>query len=336
MITRVLVTYPDHPLDTWLDLIRAVDEEHLDLRVCAYEESDRVRSAKRARSAFEPPPVPDALVDELADAQVLFCLDLPLGMSALAPHLQWVQTASAGIDQLPPVGLDAGVIVTCARGTRAPHIAEFVIARICGVWKRTAELDHIQRAHRWERTAGRTIAGSTMAVVGLGAIGTAVAERAQALGMQVVGVRRAPEPSRFCVDVVTPDRLFEVLGRADAVVCTAPGTPETFDLFDVAAFSAMKRGATFCNVARGSLVDEVALIDALESGQLGAAILDVARTEPLPAEDPLWDAPNLYLSPHSSSGDAGQQPVFELFADNLGRWLRGEALRNVVDLSAGY
>ena len=107
-------------------------------------------------------------------------------------------------------------------------------------------------------------------------------------------------------------------------------------MFDAAAFAAMKPGAVFCNVARGSLVDEAALIDALERGHLGAAILDVARTEPLPPDDPLWDAPNIYISPHSStSQDRYLETLFDLFADNLGRYARGDDLRNVVDLSAG-
>ena len=108
-------------------------------------------------------------------------------------------------------------------------------------------------------------------------------------------------------------------------------------MFDAAAFAAMRPGAVFCNVARGSLVDEAALIDALEREHLGAAILDVARTEPLPPDDPLWDAPNIYISPHSSaSQDRYLETLFDLFADNLGRYARGDDLRNVVDLSAGY
>ncbi len=118
---------------------------------------------------------------------------------------------------------------------------------------------------------------------------------------------------------------------------SAPGTQATESLFDAAAFAAMKPGAVFCNVGRGSLVDEPALIDALRTGHLGAAILDVTRQEPLPADDPLWDAPNIHISPHCSAAQDGyNQKLFALFADNLGRYLREEELRNVVDRHAGY
>jgi phosphoglycerate dehydrogenase-like enzyme len=170
-------------------------------------------------------------------------------------------------------------------------------------------------------------------VVGLGAIGTTVAERAGALGMRVLAVRRRPvaDGGSPVEEAVGPDRLHDVLGRVDAVVVCAPATPDTQDLFDSAAFAAMRPGAVFCNVARGSLVDEAALLDALRSGHLGAAVLDVTREEPLPADSPLWDAPNLRLSPHSSASlDHYLESVFDLFADNLGRYLRREPLRNVV------
>jgi phosphoglycerate dehydrogenase-like enzyme len=133
------------------------------------------------------------------------------------------------------------------------------------------------------------------------------------------------------------DQLLDVLGRCDAVVLSAPSTPETNDLFDATAFAAMRPGAVFCNVARGALVDEDALVDALQSGHLGAAIIDVTKQEPLPADSPMWDTPRLYLSPHSSTSlDRYLDSIFDLFTDNLRRYVHGEPLRNVVDLSAGY
>jgi phosphoglycerate dehydrogenase-like enzyme len=158
--------------------------------------------------------------------------------------------------------------------------------------------------------------------------------------MTVIGTRRSYRPGHDHPDVDelrgTAD-LHDVLARCDAVVVSAPGTPETENLFDKDAFAAMKPGAVFCNVGRGSLVDEAALIDALESGHLGAAILDVTRHEPLPADDPLWDAPNIWISPHSSaSQDRYTEKLLALFAHNLGRFTRGEPLRNVVDRAAGY
>jgi phosphoglycerate dehydrogenase-like enzyme len=225
-------------------------------------------------------------------------------------------------------------VVTNAAGVAAVPIAEFVIGQLLSIWKRFDELADQQRRHVWEPAYGRHVAGLKLGLVGLGAIGTAVAERARALEMQVLAVRRRPgaaDGPPGVDEVVGPDGLHGVLSRVDAVVVCAPATPDTHDLFDAAAFAAMRPGAVFCNVARGSLVDEAALLDALRSGHLGAAVLDVTREEPLPADNPLWDAPNLRLSPHSSASlDHYVELVFELFADNLGRYLRGEPLRNVV------
>jgi phosphoglycerate dehydrogenase-like enzyme len=209
-----------------------------------------------------------------------------------------------------------------------------VIGQLLAVWKRLDELADQQRRRVWEPAYGRQVSGLRLGVVGLGAIGTAVAERAGALGMGVLAVRRRPgagDRPPAVDEVVGPDGLHDVLSRVDAVVVCAPASPDTHELFDAAAFAAMRPGAVFCNVARGSLVDEAALLDALRSGHLGAAVLDVTRQEPLPADSPLWDAPNLRLSPHSAASlDHYVESLFELFADNLGRYLRGEPLRNVV------
>jgi phosphoglycerate dehydrogenase-like enzyme len=133
------------------------------------------------------------------------------------------------------------------------------------------------------------------------------------------------------------DALDEVLGRSDVVVLAAAGTPETEGLIDAKAFAAMKPGAVFVNVARGNMVDEAALVAALTSGQLAGAATDVALTEPLPPESELWDAPNLLISPHSSSSqDRYFDFAYDLFLDNLGRYVAGEPMRNVIDLAAGY
>jgi phosphoglycerate dehydrogenase-like enzyme len=154
----------------------------------------------------------------------------------------------------------------------------------------------------------------------------------------VLAVRRTAGTASDAADeIVGTDRLRDVLARSDAVVLSAPSTPATRDLFDPDAFAAMKKGAVFCNVARGALVDEAALVDALASGQLGAAIIDVSKQEPLPPDSPLWDAPNLLYSPHSAaSPEKYVERLFDLFEDNLARFIRGEQMRNVVDLDAGY
>jgi len=286
----------------------------------------------------------DELTDERravwARAEVVIALDLPAGMAELAPDLRWVQAIGAGIEHLGAAGLGDDVVLTNAVGVAAVPIAEFVVARLLAVWKRVAELDELQRKHEWKATFGRLFDGSAVGLVGLGAIGGAVAVRVRALGARTLGIRRSYQPgdtSPLCDELSGTSDLHAVLGRCDAVVVSAPATAETENMFDATAFAAMRPGAVFCNVARGSLVDEAALIDSLERAHLGAAILDVTRAEPLPPDDPLWDAPNIYISPHSAaSQDRYLETLFDLFTENLDRYARGVELRNLVDLRAGY
>ena len=282
----------------------------------------------------------DAARDVWARADATLALDLPSPLTDLAPKLQWIQAIGAGIDHLAEAGVPDHVTITNAAGVAAAPIAEFAMSRLLAVWKRLPEIDAAQAEHDWQTKFGRTVEGLTLGVIGLGAIGTAVAQRARGFGMHVIGTRRSYRPGQEH-DAVHELRgtadLHDVLARCDAVVVSAPGTAETENMFDAAAFAAMKEGALFCNVGRGSLVDEPALIAALESGHLGAAILDVTREEPLPADDPLWSAPNIYISPHCSAAqDRYTDTLLALFADNLERYTRGEPLRNVVDRDAGY
>jgi len=275
-----------------------------------------------------------------ARADATLALDLPAPISEVAPNLRWVQAIGAGIDHLADAGLPDAVTITNAAGVAAAPIAEFAMSRLLSVWKRLPEIDDEQAQREWKPKFGRTVEGLVLGVIGLGAIGTAVAQRARGFGMYLIGTRRSYKEGQDhpAVDELrgTAD-LYDVLARCDAIVVSAPGTAETENLFDAAAFAAMKPGALFCNVGRGSLVDEPALIAALEAGHLGAAILDVTREEPLPAADPLWSAPNIYISPHCSAAqDRYTETLLALFADNLERYTRGEALRNVVDRAAGY
>jgi phosphoglycerate dehydrogenase-like enzyme len=335
----VLLAYPPDPAEALVQRIRAASPR-LDVLVCHYEE-DHERRTARGRGEEAPSgsrPLDDSQREAFARAEVMLAFDLPSDIDVLAPRLRWVQAIGAGIDHLRSAALPEGVVLTNAAGVAAVPIAEFVLARLLGVWKRFDELEALQRAHTWKPTYGHTVAGSTLGIVGLGAIGAAVAERARAFGMRLLAVRRRPsEPSPHVDEVYGVDALHTMLAQCDAVVVCAPATPQTCDLFGAAAFDAMRRGSVFCNVARGSLVDEDALLAALRSGHLRAAILDVTRDEPLPADSDLWDAPNVYLSPHSSASiDRYLETLYELFADNVGRYLCGEPLRNVVDRDAGY
>ncbi len=291
----------------------------------------------------EPPPwargVAAERVRALAQAEVLIALHTPKDLMEWAPQLRWIQGIGAGVEQFVQAGVPRDrVVVTNASGVSAPSMAEFVIGRLLQIWKRFREADQYQREHAFVRTYGRTFSGSTLGIVGLGSIGCAVAERARALGARVLGLKRSHRPgatSEFADELFGPDQLHEMLGRCDAIVVAAPATGETRHLIDSGALAALRPGAVLVNVARGSLVDEAALAQALESGQVSAAALDVFEQEPLPPQSPLWDLPNVYVSAHSSvSVDRYVDDIFDLFADNLARYVAGEPLRNRVDKAA--
>jgi phosphoglycerate dehydrogenase-like enzyme len=342
MTTRVVVAYPPDPPSERLDRLRAGSPD-VEVVACEYLEDHGRRTARgtgdgAALAASPAPELTRAQLDAFATADAVMTLDLPVDVRNVAPNLRWVQAIGAGVDHLRATLAGESIMLTNAAGVAAVPIAEFVIGRILGVWKRFAELDDQQHKRVWAPAYGRELDGCTIGLVGLGAIGEAVGVRSKALGMRVLAVRRnAGTPSAAADEVLGTDRLRDVLARSDVVVLSAPSTEETRDLFDRDTFAAMKPGAIFCNVARGALVDEDALVEALESGQLGAAIIDVTKQEPLPADSPLWDAPNIFLSPHSAaSPEKYVQRLFDLFEDNLRRFVHGEPMRNVVDLDAGY
>lgn len=312
----------------------------------AYFEPHGLRDAKaKGRVTDEllatAPPLTEAERDTIAAADVLMALDLPPGIREWAPRLRWVQAIGAGIGQLEPAKLKAkGIALTNAAGVASTPIAEFAIGRLLEVWKDVRVLERQQRGHIWQMHQGLLAKGKTMGIVGLGAIGRDVARRAKAFEMTVLANRRSAQPGDTDPDadeLFGPDGLDEMLSRSDAVVLCAPHTPETIDLLDAERLGRLKPGAVLVNVGRGSMIDEAALVAALESGHLGAAVLDVTREEPLPADSPLWDAPNMYLSPHCSTAREGyNEALMELFCDNLERFLAEEPLRNVVDPDRGY
>jgi phosphoglycerate dehydrogenase-like enzyme len=231
------------------------------------------------------------------------------------------------------------VICTNAAGVSAPGIAEWVVAQIFSIYKRLPEHHELQRQRAWKFAPGAEIAGKRVAIVGLGAIGEEIAWRLGGLGLHVTGVRRRPVDvlPRGVAEMATPDRLQEVAANHDVLVCVVPGSSANNDMFDASVFGAMPPGSVFVNVGRGSSVDEVALIGALESGHLRGAAIDVAKHEPIPADDPLYTAPNLSISPHSAaSQDHYNERLWALFCDNLEAYRAGRSLRNVVDMQAEY
>lgn len=323
---------PDHP---GVADLRRIDPGVEILHV-AYRENHARRSARATMSAEErrrsAPPLGDEQLGAFARADVILALETPLDLDRIAPRLRWMHIAAAGIEHLAGSRLAVrDVLVTNSSGVAAPSIAEFVLGRLLAVWKRFDEIDRQQREHRWATAYGRTFAGSVIAIVGAGAVGAAVARLAKAFGATVIGIRRSAVARADFDEMHGPEALHAVLGRADAVVLGAPGGSATRGLIGSAELAAMKPGAVLCNVARGSLIDEAALADAMRRGHLKAAILDVFEEEPLPPESPLWDLPGVWISPHASTSlDRYADDVMALFVDNYRRYRNGEPLSNRV------
>jgi glyoxylate/hydroxypyruvate reductase A len=277
----------------------------------------------------------------LREADILFDFDwlAPERLVEHAPRLRWIQGTSAGIGELlRRTGLiDTDLEFTTAAGVHASPLAEFVTLGLLYFYRDVPRLQRMQRAHHWERYTNRELAGRRALVVGLGSVGRAIAERLAAQGLEVWGARRTPAPPPEGVTRVLPlGDLGAVLGKIDALILACPLTPETKDLIGAAELAAMPEGALLINVARGPVVDERALVEALRT-HLGGAALDVAEVEPLPAESPLWDLPNVLISPHSASTvHAENRRIVDIFLANLGRWLDGEPLLNRFDRSRGY
>ncbi len=255
------------------------------------------------------------------------------------PTLRWVQTVSAGVDQSIVAELQSrDVILTNAGGVFDRPIAETVLAYILMILKRLPEYAGFQREHRWKRLPQRETTGLTVGIIGTGNIGQEIARLCKGLEMHVIGTRRHPErPVPYIDELFSPEQLPELLAISDFVVLATPLTPETRRLIGPAQLRQMKSDAWLINIARGAIVDEPALITALQEKQIAGAALDVFTEEPLPADSPLWDLPNVILTPHQSwSTPYLEKREAELFLENLRRYLNGEPLQNQIDKTLGY
>jgi phosphoglycerate dehydrogenase-like enzyme len=254
---------------------------------------------------------------------------------ALAPGVRWVHVMGAGVDGFP---LDAvgDRIITCSRGASAVAISEFVLAVMLAFEKQLPATWITEPPDHWNLAGLGGLRGKTVGIIGLGAIGTEVARRALAFDTRVIALRRTATPAPLPgIEIVTA--LADLLGRSDHVVVAAPATGDTRHLLDAAAFAAIKPGAHVVNIARGSLIDQDALVAALDSGRVALASLDVVDPEPLPAGHPLYAHPKVRLSPHVSwSSPDTLRNTFDLFAANLRRYQAGEPLQGIVDPAAGY
>jgi glyoxylate/hydroxypyruvate reductase A len=282
-----------------------------------------------------------------AEADAYFDFDWldPAGLPARSPGLRWIQATSAGIGAfMQRTGLDAsvqraGLTVTTAGGIHAIPLAEFAVMGALHFVKGVPHLQEQQRARHWERYTTRQLAGQRALVVGLGGMGRQVAASFAALGVEVWGLGRpgaaydVPALSR----VITRDGLDAALPGIGIVVLCCPLTDETAGLIGARQLRLLPRGAILVNIARGPVVDQAAMTDALRDGHLAGACLDVFAAEPLPPGDPLWGLDNVIVSPHSASTVATENDALtDLFLDNLARLAAGEPLRNRYDPARGY
>ena len=250
-----------------------------------------------------------------------------LAATMKAPNLQWVQSGAAGFDHpLFAQIVSKGARLTTSHG-QSVGMADYVVAGVLDHFQRGPERRAAQRDHIWRRLPFREVLGSTWLLVGFGAIGQEVARRARGFGAHVIGVRRDVSPHPLADRVVNLDALPSLLPEADVVVLCAPANAATRQLANKAFFAAMKPGAVLVNVGRGALVDETALLEALDKGTPAHAVLDVFETEPLPYDSPLWDHPRISLTSHNSGDTSGQHLRNQtLFLENLDRFLAGQAL----------
>jgi len=250
-------------------------------------------------------------------------------------RLRWISSASAGIDFYPRWLLDAP-LVTCGRGVASDEIADYVIA---AVYLQAKDLEAVRARSlaQWKQAPLGRVTGSTVGIIGLGSIGAAVAQRALALGARVVATRRRQHLPAPVPGVELLDDLRAVVAAADHLVLSLPATDATRSLIEAALLSHAKPTAHLINIARGSVLDQDALTDALDAGRLGFATLEVTEPEPLPADHRLWAHPRVRLTPHISSNyTLLRGALFDKITENLDRFVRGEALADVVDTVAGY
>lgn len=281
----------------------------------------------------------EAFVAALPEIEVLLGFRLPPGHWREARKLRFIQIPGAGVDSvIGEPDLPPEVLICNASGSHEPEMSEFVIAMLHATTYRVPTIVDQQRMQRWRPVIpGRPLAGGRLCVLGLGTIGQAVAQRAAALGMDVVGVRHSGRPVDGVSTVVSPERRLEVLDGSTALVVLTPLTPETRGLVAEEELAALAPGAVVVDVSRGGVADLDALTAALGSGQVSGAAVDVFPTEPLPKDSPLWTVPNLLVTPHTAGSSADyKRRIAASFADNLLAFERGTQPPGLVDRTLGY
>jgi phosphoglycerate dehydrogenase-like enzyme len=278
---------------------------------------------------------PEEAAGPAVDAEILYGWGPPRPLLASATKLRWIQCMGAGVERLLVPELPPDVRVTRAAGIFGPWMAEYALGWCLWVTQRMDGFRASQRQRRWAPVDPIPLRGQTLCVVGLGDIGRHTAQRARALGMRVIGVTRSGRASRDARRVYRTRALRAALAQADFVVLTLPLSEETRGLLGPAALAAMKPTAWLLNLARGPIVDEAALLDALRGRRIGGAVLDVFDTEPLPTDHPFWGLDNVVVTPHIS-GPSTPREIGPIFNDNLRRYAAHRPLRHLVDRTRGY
>jgi phosphoglycerate dehydrogenase-like enzyme len=285
---------------------------------------------------------PEQMEKVIAGAEILIAnnrvYDEAMGrlILGLGKNLRWIQFSTAGIERGIRFGMPRGIPVCNIPGIKGPTVAEHAMLLLLASFRRWREIETARAKREWIRArmhdTVRTLEGATLVIAGFGSIGQEVARKAKAFDMRVVTVTRAGRAGPTVDEAVTRDRLHEVLPRADALVLCLPVEPDTTHFIGAAEFDRMKPDAVLINVGRGELVDEAALIRALETRRIGAAALDVTTVEPLPPDSPLWRMENVLISPHvSGTGKDGSEGFDRIFSENLSRYRSSRPLLHVVE-----
>lgn len=286
--------------------------------------------------ALPPDKKPDA--DQLANAEVLLAMSAPPGLIGEMRKLRWVQSLTVGVDHwLERQDLTPQHVLTAARGTHRVQMPENILGAIFHITKNYMAAALQQRDGKWVRRVSEPIAGKTLGILGLGAIGQELARKAAALELRVIGTKRTVEPVPHVDKVYAPAQIDDVLAQSDYVVLLLPVTEATNNLMNKERLSRMKPSAWLLNFGRGHLIVDEDLIAAAKAKTIAGAILDVFRTEPLPSEHPFWKAEGILVLPHIGGGHPTRdRMVAELFTENAKRFLAGEPLKELVDRERGY
>jgi phosphoglycerate dehydrogenase-like enzyme len=291
-------------------------------------------------------PEENLLTEEIADTDVLIAWSIEPEQFAGASKLKWIHSPAAGVNQLMrPDLISSEVVITNARQVHAPLVAEHALTCMLALAKRVPQCVRCQAGKEWgqqklwaERPRPRQVAGATVLLIGMGSIGSEFTARAKALGMRVLAIREHPEKGTDGADAVYgPAQLDDLLPQADYVLLCTPVTPTTIGLMNRARLARMKPSAYLINVGRGELVDEAALLEALQNRRIGGAAVDVFTQEPLPAESPFWSLDNLLITPHlAAATESIWERHYELIFENMAHFLAGRPLLNEVDKQRGY